>query len=89
MVVRGALPGQYACVVAPSRRNSFSVSLRLEAELLRAITRVGRRMATAFAPKDDTPCLKMIAGVTLNGRKYAQGDRQVPHSLTYITCVCM
>jgi hypothetical protein len=83
MAIRGALPGRFACVVAPSRRNSTEVLLLVETDLLNILKQVGRHLAIVFNPTPRTPCKKMTAGVKLNGRAYKQGDRQVPHSLTH------
>jgi hypothetical protein len=75
MEIKGALPGQYACAVRPSRRNSFNHRLHLDTELVKQLRILGRRLEPQFNLEFDTACLEMNAGVMLNGRKYRQGDR--------------
>jgi hypothetical protein len=75
MKLRGALPGEYACAVKPSRRNSVLEPEPLDRDLVRHIEKLCR--TTPFTLRVHPPplCPRMTAGVTLNGRKYKQGNR--------------
>ena len=77
MKIHGTLPGLYRCVITPSRRNMDYIPLHLEPALVAQLRRIGRRLEPPFTLAFDTPCMKMLAGVTLNGRKYKQGDRYI------------
>ena len=69
MAIKGALPGQYACIVLPSRRNSFNHALNDDTHLMAHLRRIGRSLDPKFTLEMNTPCLKMLAGVLLNGHK--------------------
>ena len=75
MRIRGALPGLFKCVVTPSRRNAFNIHLHSNAPLVQHLRKLGRTLEPKFGCEVNTPCLQLLAGVSLNGRKYKQGDR--------------
>jgi hypothetical protein len=73
----------YKCVVVPNRRNGDYLSIQLNPALLQLLRRQGRRLEPPFNLEFTTPCQRLVGGVTLNGRKYKQGDRY----FTNISCV--
>ena len=73
--LKGSLPGQYKCVVMPSRRNSRKVVwVHAPADLLPKLRAVWRPHGRPPALAENI-CKMMVKGVSLNGRKYKQGDR--------------
>ena len=74
--IKGALPGQYARVVTPTRRNNKSVAVALSSVQSPLFTKLRVICAALpdFAISRDLECLQMIAGVKLNGHEYSQGD---------------
>jgi hypothetical protein len=77
MAIRGTLPGLYNCVVTISRRTSDYVTLSEQPPLVALLRALGRKLEPLFQVQFDTPCQRMVAGVSLNGRKYKQGDRYI------------
>lgn len=73
--IKGALPGQYACVVKPSRRNSQQVDFAFAPNALLQKMRAVCRMLGVTPVTDKMRCKMMLKGVMLNGHVYKQGDR--------------
>jgi hypothetical protein len=75
MEIKGALPGQYACELSISRRNSTLLKLTEAPILLAHIRKLANKAAPRVRINDNTVAYELTAGVKLNGHQYKRGDR--------------
>ena len=77
--LKDGLAGEYSFNVRPTWRNSRNVSPSDVATEEKSITTHVRTLwrslknPASYAPKEDAKCVILVAGVTINGRKFRQG----------------